>query len=195
MFLIHKRKPIVNSFERLDMLWERYPQYRERTVFSTMEELLAEHESWQKDFEDIREEYESGQYDRFLIRLSWSDLPYRYATKLLIEEAPALPENPYVEAFMEQFRDIDTDHKACFLFPESFISQLYKNSVYPVSQSGASGLAFEAGVRGRNLTEWQYGLASVNPRWNVSGAYMQVLPRVISTEADGTDEREFLLDF
>ena len=72
---------------------------------------------------------------------------------------------------------------------------MYKNSVYPVSQSGASGLAFEAGVRGRNLTEWQYGLASVRPRWNVSGTYMQVLPRVFSSEADGTDEREFLLDF
>ena len=72
---------------------------------------------------------------------------------------------------------------------------MYKNSVYPVSQSGASGLAFEAGVRGRNLTEWQYGLASVRPRWNVSGTYMQVLPRVFSTEADGTDEKEFLLDF
>lgn len=72
---------------------------------------------------------------------------------------------------------------------------MYKNSVYPASQSGASGLAFEAGVRGRNLTEWQYGLASVRPRWNVSGTYMQVLPRVFSSEADGTDEREFLLDF
>ncbi|MBP3877032.1 MAG: FAD-binding protein [Lachnospiraceae bacterium] len=72
---------------------------------------------------------------------------------------------------------------------------MYKNSVYPVSQSGASGLAFEAGVRGRNLTEWQYGLASVKPRWNVSGTYMQVLPRVCSAEADGTDEREFLMDF
>ena len=72
---------------------------------------------------------------------------------------------------------------------------MYKNSVYPVSQSGASGLAFEAGVRGRNLTEWQYGLASVRPRWNVSGTYMQVLPRVCSAEADGTDEREFLMDF
>lgn len=72
---------------------------------------------------------------------------------------------------------------------------MYKNSVYPVSQSGASGLAFEAGVRGRNLTEWQYGLASVRPRWNVSGTYMQVLPRIFSAETDGTDEREFLLDF
>ena len=122
---IHKRPPVSDSFERLDMLWERYPQYRERTVFSSMDELLNEHESWQKDFEDVREEYESGQYDRFLVRLSWADLPYRYATKQLIEGSPALPANPYVEAFMEQFRDIDTDHKACFLFPESFISQFF----------------------------------------------------------------------
>ena len=72
---------------------------------------------------------------------------------------------------------------------------MYANSVYPVSHYGAAGLAFEAGALGRNLTEWQYGLASVSPRWNVSGTYMQVLPRVISTDADGGDEREFLMDF
>lgn len=52
---------------------------------------------------------------------------------------------------------------------------IYEKSVYPVSQFGASGLAFEAGCKGKNLTEWQYGLASLSPRWNVSGSYMQVL--------------------
>ncbi len=72
---------------------------------------------------------------------------------------------------------------------------IYQNSVYPESQFGASGMAFEAGVKGRNLTEWQFGLASVKPRWNVSGTYMQALPRFISREKDGTDEREFLNDF
>ena len=72
---------------------------------------------------------------------------------------------------------------------------MYADSVYPLSQFGATGLALEAGVRGKNLTEWQYGLASVKPRWNVSGTYMQVLPRVYSTAADGSDEREFLMDF
>ena len=72
---------------------------------------------------------------------------------------------------------------------------IYLNNVYPVSQFGASGLAFEAGASGKNLTEWQFGLASVNPRWNVSGTYMQVLPKMVSTDADGKDEREFLLDF
>ena len=72
---------------------------------------------------------------------------------------------------------------------------MYADSVYPFSQYGATGLALEAGVRGKNLTEWQYGLASVQPRWNVSGTYMQVLPRVYSALPDGSDEREFLMDF
>ena len=72
---------------------------------------------------------------------------------------------------------------------------IYGNSVYPASQNGASGLAFEAGVKGKNLTEWQFGLASIKPRWNVSGTYMQVLPRFVSTDKDGNDEKEFLTDF
>lgn len=72
---------------------------------------------------------------------------------------------------------------------------MYADSAYPPSQFGASGIAFEAGARGQNLTEWQYGISSLRPRWNVSGSYMQVLPRFISTEPDGSDEREFLTGF
>lgn len=72
---------------------------------------------------------------------------------------------------------------------------MYACSVYPAGHYGATGLAFRAGAMGRNLTEWQYGLASIAPRWNVSGTYMQVLPRFISTAPDGTDECEFLYDF
>ena len=72
---------------------------------------------------------------------------------------------------------------------------MYLNSVYPASQFGSTGLALEAGALGKNLTEWQFGLASVKPRWNVSGTYMQVLPRVYSCLPDGSDEREFLMDF
>jgi succinate dehydrogenase/fumarate reductase flavoprotein subunit len=72
---------------------------------------------------------------------------------------------------------------------------MYSDSAYPGSQNGATGVAFEAGAMGRNLTEWQHGLASLHPRWNVSGTYMQVLPRFVSCDRDGTDEREFLLDF
>lgn len=72
---------------------------------------------------------------------------------------------------------------------------MYAQSVYPHGHYGANGLAFEAGVIGKNLTEWQFGLASLKPRWNVSGTYMQSLPRVYSTDAKGQDEREFLNDF
>lgn len=72
---------------------------------------------------------------------------------------------------------------------------IYSDSVYPLDHYGATGIAFEAGVIGQNLTEWQYGLASVNPRWNVSGSFMQVLPRFISTNIHGSDEKEFLFDF
>ena len=71
---------------------------------------------------------------------------------------------------------------------------MYYDRVYPQGQVGAAGIAFEAGAAGKNLTEWQFGLASVNPRWNVSGTYMQVLPKFISTDEDGNDEREFLSD-
>ena len=69
---------------------------------------------------------------------------------------------------------------------------LYATSVYPASQVGSMGAAFRVGARGKNLTESQYGMASVKFRWNLSGTYQQVLPRYISTRRDGTDEREFL---
>ena len=71
---------------------------------------------------------------------------------------------------------------------------IYADSVYPHGQWGAQGAALRAGARGKNLTEWQFGMASLTPRWNVSGSYMQVIPRFISTEPDGSDEREFLLE-
>ena len=71
---------------------------------------------------------------------------------------------------------------------------MYADSVYPQCHTGASSLAFLAGASFQNMTEWQYGLASVNPRWNVSGTYMQVLPRFVSIDEEGK-EREFLLDY
>jgi len=72
---------------------------------------------------------------------------------------------------------------------------LYETSVYPLGQTGIHGIAFKAGLAGENLTESQFGLASTKFRWNVSGTYMQVVPRIFSTDADGNDEREFLTDF
>ena len=68
---------------------------------------------------------------------------------------------------------------------------LYADSVYPLSQSGNSSLALAVGAEFSNLSEWQYGLASIDFRWNVSGSYQQVLPRYISVDENGV-EREFL---
>jgi succinate dehydrogenase/fumarate reductase flavoprotein subunit len=73
--------------------------------------------------------------------------------------------------------------------------ELFKTTVYPKGQLGIHGLAFKAGLIGANLTESQFGLASIKFRWNVSGTYMQAVPRIFSTDAEGKDEKEFLTDF
>jgi len=73
--------------------------------------------------------------------------------------------------------------------------ELYKTSVYPKGQLGIHGIAFKAGLAAENLTESQFGLASIKFRWNVSGSYCQSIPRIFSTDADGKNEREFLADF
>jgi len=70
---------------------------------------------------------------------------------------------------------------------------IYADSVYPESQTGSTSLALFSGASLQNFTEWQYGLASTNPRWNVSGTYMQVLPRFVSVDENGV-EYEFLAD-
>ncbi len=73
---------------------------------------------------------------------------------------------------------------------------IYKTSVYPNVHTGAIGLGLMAGAKAQGLPESQYGMASIGFRWNVSGTYMQVVPRFISTEADGkSDEREFMRDY
>ena len=61
-------------------------------------------------------------------------------------------------------------------------------SIPPV-HTGGIGLALLAGAAAQNLPESQYGLASIGFRWNVSGTYMQVVPRFISTAADGRATR------
>lgn len=95
---------------------------------------------------------------------------------------------------------------------------LYRSSVYPAVHTGAIGLALEIGARARNLSESQFGLASftdvsgravahtdsageTNPapadvfRWNVSGTFMQVLPRFVSTDDSCEQGVEFLRDW
>jgi succinate dehydrogenase/fumarate reductase flavoprotein subunit len=73
--------------------------------------------------------------------------------------------------------------------------ELFETSVYPRGQWGLHGAAFKAGLAAENLTEWQFGLASIGFRWNVSGTYMQAVPRIFSTDADGNDGRDFLSEY
>lgn len=73
-------------------------------------------------------------------------------------------------------------------------SAIYSSSVYPESQTCAHGVAFEAGASGINLTESQYGIASLGFRWNLSGTYQQVIPRYFSVDENG-EEHEFLNDY
>jgi succinate dehydrogenase/fumarate reductase flavoprotein subunit len=70
--------------------------------------------------------------------------------------------------------------------------ELYELSVYPKGQMGPYAALLEAGVTAHNLTESQFGLASLEPRWNLSGTYQQVIPRYYSTDSAGEDVQEFL---
>lgn len=71
---------------------------------------------------------------------------------------------------------------------------IYENSVYPESQHGMTGVLLEAGVRLCNFSQWQYGMASVDFRWNVSGSFMQVIPRFVSVDEEGK-EYDFLREY
>jgi len=72
---------------------------------------------------------------------------------------------------------------------------IYETSAYPASQTGSTGMAFKAGATGQNLTESQFGIASLKLRWNLSGSYQQVIPRYYSADKNGKGEKEFLNDF
>jgi len=72
---------------------------------------------------------------------------------------------------------------------------LYQDSVYPECQTGTSGIMYEAGATGVNLTESQYGIASVKFRWNLSGTYQQVIPCYYSADKNGNNVSEFLGEF
>lgn len=82
----------------------------------------------------------------------------------------------------------------CMIYATGGPGGLYQNSVYPYGQIGANGIAFLAGVKGKNLAHFQYGIASVSPKWNVSGTYMQSLPRFFSVDDEG-EEHEFLEEY
>ncbi|MDG1242405.1 MAG: FAD-binding protein [Opitutae bacterium] len=74
--------------------------------------------------------------------------------------------------------------------------ELYRDSVYPHHCHGGLGLALEAGVELCNVTESQFGIGTprTNFPWNLSGTYVQVMPRIYSVDAEG-NEIHFLKRF
>lgn len=67
--------------------------------------------------------------------------------------------------------------------------ELYRDSVYPHHCHGGLGLALEAGMKLCNLTESQFGIGTPRTKfpWNLSGTYVQVMPRVYSVDDDGNE--------
>lgn len=67
--------------------------------------------------------------------------------------------------------------------------ELYRDSVYPHHCHGGLGIALEAGIELCNVTESQFGIGSprTNFPWNLSGTYVQVMPRVYSVDAEGNE--------
>ena len=67
--------------------------------------------------------------------------------------------------------------------------ELYRDSVYPRHCYGSLGMALEAGVITCNLTESQFGIGTRRQEfpWNLSGTYVQVVPRMFSRDAAGTE--------
>lgn len=107
---------------------------------------------------------------------------------------PDRPRRAVGAVVMDSFGNTDAILAENIVFAVGGPGGLYQTSVYPVGHTGGIGLALEAGALAQSLPESQYGLASTAFRWNVSGTYMQVIPKVVSTAADGTsDPREFLL--
>jgi succinate dehydrogenase/fumarate reductase flavoprotein subunit len=74
--------------------------------------------------------------------------------------------------------------------------ELYRDSVYPKNCFGSLGLALQAGLEVTNLTEHQFGIGTRRTEfpWNLSGTYVQVMPYVFSTDAEG-QEYNFLADY
>ena len=108
-------------------------------------------------------------------------------------------EKKVIGAIALDLKDLESDNLGFVLFNATNVvlgtggpAGIYKTSVYPESQIGSTGMALEIGAIGNNLTESQYGLASTKFRWNLSGTYQQVIPRYVSTDQDGKDEKEFL---
>lgn len=150
-------------------------------------------------------------HDPFERATSAGPLTSKFMTEVLEKKAKSLKveifNNCYVIKVLKYYNEVCgllcldkvTNEFVLFKTPNVILATggpagIYKDSVYPTCHTGSTSLALVAGASLQNVTEWQYGLASINPRWNVSGTYMQVLPRFVSIDKDGK-EHEFLADY
>ena len=72
---------------------------------------------------------------------------------------------------------------------------MFAASAYPPHHTGGIGLALEIGAEAVNLTESQFGIASVKFRWNLSGSYQQVIPDYYSVDPATGEKFSFLNDY
>ncbi len=127
---------------------------------------------------------------------------YYYAAEIIINQSQGYKESVGLIALdiknLSNHKDLENLIDSIKIFQSKNIilatggpAALYKYSVYPKSQWGGMSLAIKAGCKFQNLTESQFGLASIKFRWNLSGSYQQVIPRYFSLDKNGK-ETEFL---
>lgn len=149
-------------------------------------------------------------HDPYMRATSAGPLTSRFMTEALEGQAKSLGVPIFDEMLAVEIAHLDNKVKGIICFNKSANeftgigcnniilatggpAGIYENTVYPTGHTGSTSLAIKAGAPLQNLTEWQYGLASISPKWNVSGTYMQVLPSFISVD-ENNNEHEFLKD-
>lgn len=106
---------------------------------------------------------------------------YLRAVKLIVENNTVLGA-VFIDTRTDELVKIDAENVILATGGEA---SLYENSVFPVSQWGGMGLLCEAGAVLHNMNCWQYGIASTDFRWNLSGSYQQALPKYVSLDSNG----------
>ncbi len=105
---------------------------------------------------------------------------YLRAVKLIIENNTVLGA-VFIDTRTDELVKIDAENVVLATGGEA---SLYEKNVFPNSQWGGMGLLCEAGATLHNMNCWQYGIASTDIKWNLSGSYQQALPRYVSIDKD-----------
>ncbi len=124
---------------------------------------------------------------------------YKIVELLTIDEASG---RRVIGAVAINKAEVDTSNYGLVIFSTQNVvlatggpGEIYADSVYPVGQVGSLGLALRAGAVAQNLTESQFGLASVGFRWNLSGSYQQAVPSYFAADSPEGERSYFLDDY